>query len=238
MKDQDLVVLADLEHSLRGPIAQAYLRARHLAEGRFAPEEIVAQTRAIMGLCGRARQVLRNIDLIVKLHRHQPIDLNVSRLSPQDVVGALEDAVQDNLAVLPRHQETKILIDSADFDALSSLTVLADLDLLEQAFRAIIDNAIKYSFYGNPIRIIGRIAPSGAFAISVLSRGLKISQEEIPHVAKYGWRGAMAMTTVGSGSGIGLWLVDNIMKAQKGALTVGVTDTNQETIVTLSLPTI
>jgi len=236
--NEDFAVLADLEHSLRGPIAMAYRRARDVMAGHLSAQEMSDQIRAIMGLCGRARQILRNIDLLVKLHRNQPIDLNVVRLSPADIVERLTTAAEEAKILAGRGRNEIICINPADYDPLDRLSVLADLDLMEQAFRAIIDNATKYSFPRTPIRISGGVGAGGEFTISFVSEGLEISPEDLQHVGERGWRGRQAMLTTGTGSGIGLWLVDNILRAHRGKLMVAATNSRDETIVTLSLPTI
>ena len=232
-----LAVLADLEQSLRAPIALAYARARAAAEPNLTEAERIEAMRVLVGICGRARQILRNINLLGKLHRAEPIELNLVRLGARDCVAALSNAAEEAAVLVGRHRKISISIDEASFGRLDHRPVLADIDLIEQSFRALADNSVRYSYPNSNIDIQGGWTTDGAFSIAFRNRGIPISEKDVKRISEYGWRGETARLSSGEGSGIGLWLVNNIIKAHKDRLRVCPTSPTGLTEVDIVIPT-
>src|SRR5205085_2574061 len=113
-----------------------------------------------------------------------------------------------------------------------------DPDLLDQAISNLLDNAAKYSFPHTRIDVTWGMTRGDRFHITVLNRGLSIRPDEIRSCRNRGWRGSRAMATTGEGSGIGLWIVENIMRAHRGELIVSPTSSNGVTEIKLVFPTV
>ena len=56
--------------------------------------------------------------------------------------------------------------------------------------------------------------------IGVINKGIPIKPNEINLVRQRNWRGELAKASSGEGNGIGLWIVDHIMRAHGGELQV------------------
>src|ERR1017187_5396064 len=105
-------------------------------------------------------------------------------------------------------------VDGTTFDHLRGTPVHADIDLLREALGNVLDNAVKHSYQGGKIVISADVtdAPEG-FEIVVQNTGLPIKQDEIAMVAERGWQGSSSVRVTGEGSGVGLWIVEGIMRA-------------------------
>jgi len=85
----------------------------------------------------------------------------------------------------------------------------------------LLDNAAKYSFNHTTVHVYAGITHrKGRFQITISNTGLPIHPHEISRCTNRGWRSQKAMMVTGEGSGIGLWIVDNIMHAQNGELII------------------
>ena len=113
---------------------------------------------------------------------------------------------------------------------------MADKNLLYQAITCVLDNAAKYSFPATETLVTGRRTGSDRFCIAVQNVGQRIRAREIQKCCQRGWRSEDAKAVTGEGSGIGLWLVDNIMGAHGGELEIVPTNSRNETLVQLYFP--
>jgi signal transduction histidine kinase len=80
----------------------------------------------------------------------------------------------------------------------------------------IIGNAVKYS--EEPIEV--RISEETHYVrVAVIDRGIGIDQHDLPHIFEEFWRAERA-AYVKTGSGVGLFIVKQIMEAHRGTIRV------------------
>lgn len=109
-----------------------------------------------------------------------------------------------------------------------------DRDLLWHAVNNLVDNATKYSYNGITIRIFGGLTSrANRFHITVINRGICLEAADVSKAITRSWRSKDAARVVGEGSGIGLWIVDHIMRAHGGRLLLLPTDGDGQTQVKL-----
>jgi signal transduction histidine kinase len=135
----------------------------------------------------------------------------------------LIEAAADNQLMIDEKREIRFHVERQNFEMLRLAPVKADADLLEQAIMNILENAGKYSFDGTEVRIQVGLTKTGRFHITVANKGLPIRSDEVNECKNRGWRSGFALLTTGEGTGIGLWIVDNIMKAHGGELIISPT---------------
>lgn len=223
-------VFEDFQHQIKGPITQAHVRAQRASTAELSAAQLVQEIQSIRGLCGKARQIATRIGLFVGLSRGQKIPLNLSQLEADDLIEMLKETADDNQLMIEPSRQISYRINIESFRSLATCSPRVDRDLLEQAIRSILDNAGKYSYSNSVIGISGGLTKSGEFYISITNQGIPILEEDLNKCAMRGWRSEEAMATTGEGSGLGLWIVDNIMKAQGGKLSIspssadGITD--------------
>lgn len=110
------------------------------------------------------------------------------------------------------------------------IPIMADPGRLRQVFINVLDNAIKYSPPGSAITV--RALTDGTLArVCVIDEGRGISPQDLENVKVKFFKGKGAIR----GSGIGLAVVDEIMRAHGGALDIEST-LDEGTTVWLSLP--
>jgi signal transduction histidine kinase len=116
--------------------------------------------------------------------------------------------------------------------------VETDWPLLEQCINNIMDNAAKYSFGDTVVRVWGGVQSKGSeLVIAVANEGLEVKPDDVQKLKQRGYRGQDAVSATGEGSGIGLWIVDEIMQAHGGRLAITATQ-NGTTEVRLVFPII
>lgn len=126
---------------------------------------------------------------------------------------------------------------SPDYDIQIDISTLphqvrADLKLLDQVFTNLLSNAVKYA-QGSPLILVKGWQEDQYAIISVTDQGVGIPESDLPHMFKRFFR---AKTAFGiSGTGIGLSVVNEILKLHAGTIKID----SQEgvgTTFTVSLP--
>jgi signal transduction histidine kinase len=98
--------------------------------------------------------------------------------------------------------------------------IFVDLPMFEQMVANLLDNAAKYSARGSVVRILMGESHTGRIYCAVANRGLPFGPGESERSKTRGWRSPNAELIVAEGQGIGLWLVDQLMKAHGGELQI------------------
>ncbi len=156
--------------------------------------------------------------------------------------------------IVPREQDTRLVevIEAAvarvggaalvtmDFpDDLPA--VRADPQLLEQLMVNVIENAVKYSPDGAPVRI-GAHAARGRVLLSVADEGVGITPADLPHVFDSFYRARRTDRTT-PGTGLGLAIARGLVEAMGGRITAASPrpdaprDGAPGTVITIDLPT-
>jgi len=94
-----------------------------------------------------------------------------------------------------------------------------DQSFFEQCLSNVLDNAAKYSYDSTEVELAGACA-DGELQLLVANTGLPITPQDVPRCSERNWRGVEARSTTGEGSGLGLWIVDNLLRAMGGRLTI------------------
>jgi signal transduction histidine kinase len=115
-------------------------------------------------------------------------------------------------------------------------TLMADENLISQAVYNVLENGEKYTFSNNRIRCFGARSKKGRFYIAVTSRGERIEPSEVELCKRRRWRSPRVGSHTGSGSGLGLYIVDKIMNVHRGSLIIIPTDRDGVTEVRLEFP--
>ncbi len=145
--------------------------------------------------------------------------LHYNRIEQSELAKLLVESCLDNRLLGSERRRIDFNVDVDSFRPLAIRGLQVDRDLLELAVNNIIDNAFKYSYRGTKIEVVGRSA-GPFFCLAVSNEGITVSSEDVPHLGTRGWRAEAAESVVGEGTGIGLWVVSNIMKAHLGRLEV------------------
>lgn len=149
----------------------------------------------------------------------------VKRAEPVDMIQELNNAVS---VFDDRSKRDGIsLIYSAPEE---TAPMTADRSLIKQVFANILDNAFKYTGQGGRVAVFAEVTNENVI-ISIADTGCGISKEDLPHVTEKFYKANMSVR----GSGIGLAVVDEIVKLHNGRLDVAST-VGKGTVVTVIFP--
>lgn len=231
----------NLAHQLRSPVLAAHRRAGLALERNIQDCEITNGLRKIRGLCAKALTVTMSVKVYADLASSQTITLRLRRMLAGDLRQlAIEcaDDVQTSLDAdrdLRFDVDKKTDLDRKGFDSLSGNSVPADYDLTRQSLTNILDNAGKYAKNGTTVRLSAGLTRSGQFHITVYNKPFFRPRD--PDKWKLaGWRGEEAQDVTAEGSGLGLYIVDQVMTAHKGRLEIIPLNTDGLTEVKLIFP--
>ena len=155
-------------------------------------------------------------DLFASIAKGENLRVKPRALECDSFVSTLIAYAKDSRLSVDPSRGIRFHVDEDSFEVLKKRVVQADTNLLEQAVMNLLDNAGKYSSNNTEVRIYGGITSGGRFHITVANKGLRIRSEDIAKCKTRGWRSEQAQATAGEGSGIGLWLVDHIMRSHHG----------------------
>ncbi len=217
--------LRRLDHEFKNPLTAIRAGLANLAE--FLNTEEQRQILASM-----ENQTLRLSRLVTGLRKLAELETLPLELSTVEIAALLEEAlmlVQER----PEAQERRITLSIPSVpDSLPVVT--GDGDLLLLAIHNLLDNALKFTNPGDEISLQAA-ANEEAVIIHVTDTGQGIPDGEIPLVWEELYRGQRINGT--SGSGIGLALVEAIVKRHAGQVSL-TSRVGQGTTVTLTLPLI
>lgn len=236
LRRQQAQAFLDLEHQLKSPIIQAYARVQSVLR-EATDDKLRSNIGKIRGLCGKAMRVAMSAGLFAKMVQEEPIQTTLTPLTSGDIVRLTIETADDTQSIIGPERQIGFHVNRSSFDALHE-KIWVDRNLLEQAVSALLDNAAKYSYPRTQVQIRGGITGSGRFHITVINKGLPIRLSDVRVCVERGWRGGLAQATTGEGSGLGLWIVDNIMKAHHGELIILPTDSANLTEVKLVFPSV
>jgi signal transduction histidine kinase len=105
-----------------------------------------------------------------------------------------------------------------DLDGDHALRIVVDRDRFKRALTNIVDNALRYSPPGAPIRISWAATNDSTVQITVQDHGPGIDPNLLPHVFEAGIRGAPPAGNPDDGAGLGLTIAKRLLEHQHATL--------------------
>lgn len=142
-----------------------------------------------------------------------------------DVLAELEEAL-----FLFRDRATRAGVELQYCESAELPPIWGDADRIKQVFVNLLDNAVKYSRFGDCITVQAAAVPEGVNII-IRDTGIGIPAEALPHIRQKFYQ----VDANAPGSGIGLALVEEIVQLHRGRLDID-SQPNEGTVVTVFLP--
>ena len=157
-------------------------------------------------------------------------DSGVLRLDRQRIhlKGLLADIFQQIRSVADEHAIQLIL------ETPESVTVEGDREHLRRLFLNLLGNAIKYSPAGGIVTVT-LLRDKKWAVVKVTDTGMGISADEQKHIFNRFYRATQTGSRDGKGAGLGLSIVDSIVKAHNGYIAVN-SSPKQGSTFTVHLP--
>ncbi len=197
--------VADLAHELRTPVNGLLSRIEAAQDGILDPATNLDAMHA------EALRLTRLLDDIQRLaDAEQPgFLIEKRRLDLSTVAG------QEAKAFAPRFAEKRIAFDVE----LEPVEVMGDEGRLSQVVANLLSNALRYTGEGGTVRL-AVWQEAGNAMLEVQDTGVGIPAEDLRHIFKRFWRGEKSRSRATGGAGIGLAIVNELVRAHDGRIDV------------------
>jgi signal transduction histidine kinase len=207
-------VIAVAAHDLRTPLTVLYgklqMLARRIRRGTPASELV----EATEGLLAQTRRTVQLSDTLLDLARIEVGALNMDH-DQFDLVATARQTLEDVQTVALEHTFV--------FEAPSTLPIRGDERRLGQVLRNLLENAVKYASADKgpvilTIKTTSSVNGQAQVILSVRDSGTGVSDGELPRLFNRLYRTPSAVAQGIRGSGLGLYIVRQIVEAHNGRI--------------------
>jgi heavy metal sensor kinase len=200
---------ADASHELRTPLTimrgelEALLKVENLGED---------EAQQIGSVLEEVDRLTAIVEALLAISRLEAGETHLAK-DPVDLPRLVSSTVEQ---MVPLAEEKSITLECR---TVPDVTVEANEVRLKQVVVNLLDNAIKYTPEGG--RITVQIATENSVAVlEVADTGIGISAEALPHIFQRFYRSEQAEARRARGTGLGLSMVQSIVEAHGGAVSV------------------
>jgi two-component system phosphate regulon sensor histidine kinase PhoR len=220
--------VANVSHELKTPITAIKGFLETLKEGAIDdPENARRFLDIILKHTDRLASIIEDLLSLSRIEREE--EHGEIKLEKRPVREIIDAAVKTCAA---KAELRDIVLKT---EAPPELTVNCNPLLLEQALVNLIDNAVKYSEKGQPVKIEAR-REDGNVSISVIDQGCGIPRDHQTRIFERFYRVDKARSRMVGGTGLGLSIVKHIVNAHGGVVWVK-SAPNKGSAFTFVLPT-
>jgi two-component system sensor histidine kinase BaeS len=210
---------ADVAHELRTPVTILAAQCEAILDGVVPPD-----SEQVGSLYEEVLRLGRVIEDLETLASAEAAGLRLERV-PVDLTALVEETAQ---LLEPQFDAAGVAL----VTSFEPATVLGDQLRLAQVVRNLLSNALKFTPAGGGVDVaLGN--RNGRVELTVTDTGVGIPADEVAHVFDRFWRGTNSRTT--SGSGIGLAVVEQLVRAHDGSVTAA-SRPGEGAVFTVQLP--
>lgn len=231
MKREALIAKAErnfvlsVSHELKTPLASVRLMLQTLLKKDLPEAKRIEIINSAIADNKRLSSITDNVLVVARMEQGDSLyakeKVDLSALAKRSLKSLVE-------TVMRNHQVTMNINEN--------VFVNGDQDLLESVIINLVDNAAKYSDKGTEIRVDLKQA-NGRVIIEIGDHGLGIAKAEKEHVFKRFYRSGEESVRRSKGTGLGLFIVHQIVKAHWGKISIE-DNQPQGSIFQVSLPQI
>ena len=216
-------MVADIAHELRTPLTNL----RGYFEG--LGDDVVPPSVDTFKML--EAETLRLVDLVDDLQQLSKAEAAEAFLQRQEIQLSLfidQLLLLFDLRFQAKQIETDVQIDPLD------IVLSADHDKLLQAFRNLLENALRYTPEGGQVQVVAEQL-SDSVEISVANSGVEIDAQDLPFIFERFFRAERSRSREQGGAGIGLAIVKRVIEAHGGQVEAQSSDGWTRIIVRLPL---
>ena len=200
--------LLSITHELKSPIASIKLALQTLAKRKLSEENRDKLVNNSLQDTERLKNLVNNLLMAAKLDGESVIFAQESQ-NLSNILVEIVNGFQN------KHSKERVI----DFDIDDGLMVLGDRTALSSVFINLVENAIKYSERGDAI-FVNAFLKDEKVIVKVLDTGLGIEEEEKKKIFKKFYRVGNEDTRKTKGTGLGLFIVRQLIKLHQGSIWV------------------
>lgn len=197
---------ADLAHELRTPLTGILTRIEAAQDGVL--DDDAANLDAMHGEALRLKQLIEDLGRLADAQQFA-LSRDTEWVDLDEIVLGRATAVAEEAS----HADVRIELD------LRPVAVRGDRSRLEQVAHNLISNAIRYTDAGGAVTLRTRQDADGA-VLEVTDTGIGMAPEDLPHVFERFWRSDRSRNRARGGAGIGLAIVQELVRAHEGHVEV------------------
>jgi two-component system, OmpR family, sensor histidine kinase BaeS len=198
--------VADLAHELRTPVMGLLARVEAAQDGVLDDE--AANLQAMHAETMRLSHLLDDLSALSEAQRP-------AMLLKTETVNLAEVASRQAEATADLFEQKGIAFDVD----LRSCFVAGDSGRLEQVLANLLSNSLRYTEGGGSVKLAVR-GDGHSAVIEVSDTGIGIPPEDMGHIFTRFWRGEKSRSRATGGAGIGLAIVDELVRAHHGTISV------------------
>jgi len=214
--------ISTVSHELRTPLTAIKGWAEMLKELDGEDKEL--SKRGTEVIINESERLSRLVEELLDFSRMQSGRMSL-KLEKIDVLAELDEAI---FVFKERSKRDGIELQYSVPDVPAPM--MADPNRIKQVFVNILDNAFKYSKQGGTVNVTA-IVENGNLNVFFADTGCGIAEEDLPNIKKKFYKANLEIR----GSGIGLAVVDEIIKLHNGVLEIN-SELGVGTTVAISLP--
>ena len=219
-RESGRLALEDFEHQLKSLLHSAVVLAERAIEKRAggSADNDLVQLRAV---CLHALAVAQSGRLYAQLYRSESPAPRIVLMRRSEVEELVSEAVAD--AVVLRASGVEVVLRPSRDQTVQEQLLRVDRDFVVQIVHQLLDNAVKYSYRGGRVDV-ELAETSDGLRVAFHNHGIPMPTLDVEVLATRGWRGREAQQATADGSGIGLWIVANLIRSMGGTLDVATAD--------------
>ena len=197
---------ADVAHELRTPLTAVSTHLEAMLEGIWEPtnERLTSCHEEV----NRIIAIVKDLEQL-ELIENKRYELHYTQFSFNDLV----TKVCNNFAMQMKEKNLQLSIEGKD------LSLHADYDRVTQIVVNLLSNAIKYTNDGDRINIRFCNEDSNV-VLYIEDTGIGISKDQLPYIFERFYRVDKSRNRKTGGAGIGLTIVNSLVEAQGGKITI------------------
>jgi signal transduction histidine kinase len=203
--------VAAVSHEFRTPLTAMCHLTEILEQGNAGPERLSEYYRALGKESRRLHTMVENLLDFGRMDSGRRT-YEFSETDAVELVDHVTHEFADRSAVAARRIEKSRVPSQGQ-----AMIIHADREALALALRNLLDNALKYSPETSPVRL-AVTSRNGTVAVAVADDGPGVSAQERREIFRKFARGTAARTLAIKGTGIGLTMANQIVKAHGGRL--------------------
>lgn len=221
--------LSNITHELKTPLTSIKMYGEMIAAGRLRSDEKRQEY---------ASHIVREGDRLQKLIENvldfarQDSGQHDYVLAEEDVADTVREAI-DLFRLSAKARGFDLYVDLPPVGALPPVDL--DRDAIVRSVLNLLSNAVKYSTDRRYIKVTVRREDRALIAVAVEDRGIGIAAEDLDKIFERFYRAGDELTRGVSGAGLGLALVDHIVRAHHGQIQVE-SQRGQGSVFTILLP--
>ncbi|NDJ59763.1 MAG: HAMP domain-containing histidine kinase [Chloroflexi bacterium] len=226
MLEEQRAFASNISHELRTPLTTIRLRSEALRYDALADDLTQQYVAEIDDEVRRLGSLVEDLALLARFDAGRA-ELGQSEIDLRRFVGSLTQQLQPQATA--KHIDMQLRLPD------DLVPVHASLNHLTVVFRNLLDNALKYTPAGG--QVMWAVAPGPeSVCIKITDTGCGVDPAHLPHLFERFYRADKARSRDIPGSGLGLALVQSIVQAYGGQITINSPGLGRGTTVTIVWP--